>query len=114
MNAPLYLFNCFLSRLRQFVFHWYFNSFRIYSHFIVSLFEKIDRKIALKITWLHLFQPLYQDRTIFGYILGFIFRNIRLLIGVIIYSIIAIFAIIIYLIWALIPIFIIYKTIKNV
>ncbi len=105
----LYLFNRFIFRLREFLRHWYINSFFVYSQFIISFLEKIDRFFAFKITWRYLFQPLYQDRNVLGYILGFIFRLQRLLAGGAVYLIIIGTAAGLYLVWLAFPVFVIYR-----
>ncbi len=113
MTAFVYLFNRFFYRIADFFRHWYFGSFRLYSHFIISLLEKLDRRLAFKITLRHLFQPLYQDRTMIGYILGFFFRAGRLIVGGIIYIFVLLLAIFFYLIWLAIPIYIMYRIFKS-
>lgn len=105
----VYLANRFLYRLIEFFRHWYQNSFRLYGHFVISTLEKLDQSLAFKITLKHLFEPLYQDRTFLGYILGFIFRVGRLIIGGAVHLFIITIALGLYLIWLLIPIFIIYR-----
>jgi len=104
-----YLINRFIFRIKDFFRHWYIKSFFIYIHFIISQLEKMDRFLAFKITLRHLFQPLYQDRSIIGYILGFIFRISRLFISAIIYFVIFAVAVMTYIIWIAIPIFLIYR-----
>lgn len=105
----IYLLNHSIFRIKEFLRHWYINSFFVYSQFIVSFLEKIDRFFAFKITWRYLFHPLYQDRTVLGYILGFIFRLQRLLVGGLFYLVIIGAAAGLYLIWLAFPIFVIYK-----
>lgn len=112
MKALIYLLSHFFYRLTDFFKHWYFDSFRFYSHFVISLLEKLDRRIALEITLRHLFRPLYQDEGVIGYILGFVFRTIRLILGIILYSILLTIALFFYLIWSAIPIYLVYKIIK--
>ncbi|MEK7062353.1 MAG: hypothetical protein AAB504_01730 [Patescibacteria group bacterium] len=109
----IYLFNLFIHRIKEFLRHWYINSFFVYGQFIVSFLEKIDRFFAFKITWRYLFQPLYQDRTVLGHILGFIFRLQRLLVGGLVYSAIILTVAVFYLIWLAFPIYIIYKIIPH-
>lgn len=104
-----YLFYRFLYRIAEFLRHWYIKSFWLYSHFVISLLEKFDRRLAFKITLSHLFEPLYQDRTIVGYILGFIFRSLRLIVGIVIYALLIVAAIAIYLVWLTVPVYIIYR-----
>jgi hypothetical protein len=109
MNLISYLINHFFYRLVEFFRHWYLDSFKIYSHFVISLLEKFDRRLAFRITLKYLFQPLYQDRSVIGYILGFFFRTSRLMIGGIIYFFIIVAALIVYLIWLMILPYIIYQ-----
>jgi len=109
-----YLFTRFIYRLVEFFEHWYFNSFKIYSHFFISFLEKLDRVFAFKITLRNIFQPLYSDRSFLGYILGFFFRSWRIIIGGIIYLIIILLALSIYIFWLLIPPYIIYKILLSI
>ncbi|PIR44287.1 hypothetical protein COV23_00620 [Candidatus Wolfebacteria bacterium CG10_big_fil_rev_8_21_14_0_10_31_9] len=103
----IFFLNRFIYRISEFIRRWYLESARFYTHFIISLLEKLDGTFALKITWRHFGEPLYQDRTIFGYIFGFIFRSIRLFIGAFIYGVLITLAVIIFVVWALIPFYII-------
>ncbi len=73
--------------------------------------ESLDKIFALKITWRFLFKPLYQDHSIIGYVLGFVFRSLRLMIGGIIYLFVIIIAAAMFIIWAAIPLYIIFKII---
>jgi len=112
MNSNLlviYLIELFFHRLKEFLRHWYVKSFRIYSNRVVSFLEQLDRFFALKITLRHLFHPLYQDYSLIGYILGFIFRIIRVVGAVVFYGIVIVMAVLVYLFWLIIPVFLIYK-----
>ncbi len=113
MTLIPYLFTRIIYRLAEFLRHWYFNSFKIYSHFIISLLEKFDRKFAFRITLKNIFQPLYQDRSFIGYTLGFFFRGIRLIAGGIIYLILLLTAMIFYLAWLAVPIYIVLKIVAS-
>jgi len=105
----IYLADRFLYRLFAFLRHWYLDAFFNYAEFIVKFLAKIDRLFAVRINFYHLFHPLYQDYTILGYILGFIFRSGRIIIGSIIYIFLIVLAILLYLIWAIIPLWIVWK-----
>lgn len=97
-------------RLIQFLKHWYVDGFLYFWRKIFGILEGLDRSLAIKITARHWLKPLYQDRTIVGYILGFIFRTGRIVLGSIIYSIIFVIGIGIYLAWALVPAVLIFKS----
>jgi hypothetical protein len=113
MTLIPYLFIRFFYRLKEFLRHWYFDSFRLYSNFVISLLEKLDRRLAFKVTLQHLFQPLYQDQTTIGFILGFFFRSARLIVGGFIYLIMAFIAVLVYLAWLAVPLYLIFQIIAN-
>lgn len=112
-NFIIFAFNRIIFRIANFIKHWYVTSFKIYFDFLVSFFEKLDRFWALKITYRHLFKPLYQDRSLIGYFLGFVFRAFRLVFGGFFYVVLFIIAVFIFMGWALIPFFAIYQIIKQ-
>jgi len=107
--AVLYLTEKFFGGIFEFFYHWYKESFLRYSNFVINVLEKFDKTLALKVTLKNFFQPLYQDYTVLGYILGFIFRFFRVIIAVIVYVCLLSIALFLYLIWVLIPPFLIYK-----
>lgn len=96
----IYLFDRFIYRIAHFLRHWYISSFTHYSRFVVACLERMDRTIALKVTWRNLFQPLYQERNIFGYVLGFLFRFVRLIGGSAVYGFVIAVAAVAFLAWA--------------
>lgn len=114
MPIFIYLFNRLSHRFLEFFQHWYLNSFRVYGHFVISVLEKLDRRFALKITLRHLFIPLYQDRSLIGYVLGFFFRFGRLILGSFVYLILLAIAAFFYFVWLAIPVFIIFKIISSI
>lgn len=112
-TAPIYLLQRFFYRIKEFLRHWYTKSARLYWHFVISKLEKLDYVLAWKITIKNLFKPLYKDYSIIGYIMGFVFRFLRLLLASTIYVAIFIFAVGLFIIWALIPPAILYGAITN-
>ena len=108
----IFLIDRLIFRISNFLRHWYVLSFKIYTNFVISIFEKMDKVFALKITYKNIFSPLYSDRSVFGYFFGFVFRVVRLFVGGITYTFTAIITVLIYLVWAAIPLFIMYKIIK--
>lgn len=103
-----YLLSRALYRIRLFLYDWYVGSFYAISRVTVGLLEYCDKRLALWITVKNIFQPLYQDHTFIGRILGFIFRSIRICIGLSLYTVIIAFAIIFYILVAAAPIYILY------
>ncbi len=85
----------------------------MYSDFIVSRFESMDRVFAWKITAKNIFKPLYGDYSVTGYVFGFLFRVVRLLTTTILYTCIFVIALLLYIIWFLIPPFLLYKTLNS-
>lgn len=106
----VYLVERAAYRVLEFLRHWYVKSVRIYWNFVLDHLEHLDRSFAWKITLRHLFQPLYKDYSFFGYVLGFIFRLLRLVSASIIYALIFLFAALLYVVWLLVPPYILYRT----
>lgn len=109
----LYLFKRIIFRIKYFFRQYYITSFYFFSHFLVSFLEKLDRFFAFKITLKHFFTPLYQDYSLIGYLFGFIFRSLRILIGAIFYLLIIVIFLIFYFLWLIFPIFVIFKVIES-
>lgn len=108
MNFSLvYLASRLLYRIKEFLRHWYIGSFLVISHQVFNILEKLDRRLALRITLRNFLRPLYQDYSVLGYILGFFFRSWRIIIASVIYLAIIAVALAVYIFWALIPIYII-------
>lgn len=78
-----------------------------------NLFEELDKGFALKINFRNLFKPLYQDRNIIGYVLGFLFRGTRILLALAAYFTIFSITASLYVLWLLLPIFFAYKAIQG-
>jgi len=106
-NCITYLGKSFIHSITEFLRHWYVGSTRTYWHFVMNKLERIDYTLAWKITLKNLFQPLYKDYTLIGYILGFFFRIGRLTLSSIIYTLIFLIAAALYLLWLLFPILLI-------
>lgn len=103
-----YLVGRALYRVRLFLSDWYFGSFRLISRGTIDFLERLDRTWALWITFRNIFQPLYQDHTFTGRILGFFFRVIRIAIGLTLYAFVVLIALIAYLIIVVMPVYILY------
>ena len=102
-----------LHRFAEFFRHWYIVSFYLIGRYLISFLERLDRTLAFRITLTYLFQPLYQDYTVIGYILGFLFRSSRLVVGGLIYAAIILTAAALYLVWLLVPVYIIYRIVRG-
>ncbi|OGY61481.1 MAG: hypothetical protein A3F99_02040 [Candidatus Colwellbacteria bacterium RIFCSPLOWO2_12_FULL_43_11] len=107
---PIYLTIKFFNRLQEFLKHWYVGGFRIGSHLTISVLERLDRRLAFRVTLKYFFQPLFQDRSVIGYIFGFLFRSGRLIIALALYLLVVIFALSLYAIWAATLPFLVYQT----
>lgn len=111
--APIYIIYRLFYVIGLFLRHWYVDSFYVSAKYARSLFLRMDRVIAVRVTLLNFFQPLYQDFTMLGYIYGFIFRSLRLLVGATIYMFLGSLAIILFGMWLLIPIILCSKLISS-
>jgi len=110
----VYLLYGFVERPLVFLHHWYVDGSRVFAHALVSLLERLDQTIAIRITLKFFFQPLYKDFTAVGRILGVIFRSARILIGLAVYlSVVGVF-LVVYLAWLSVPPAIIYYAARNI
>lgn len=109
--APAYLIYRAAYTAFAFLKHWYIDSFFAMDRTMRIIYARLDRTIALRITLRNLFQPLYQDYTYLGYLLGFLFRSVRLAVGGALYGAIFILSIAIFAVWLAIPAFLVYKII---
>lgn len=112
-SALVYLANRFSYRFLAFFRHWYLESLGVMTEFFNRLLWRLDQTLALKVTIRHFFEPLYQDRTFLGYVLGFFFRSARVLVASIIYLFIIALAVLIYLFWAAAPVYAIFRLFQG-
>lgn len=101
--APLYLFNRFLFRVSDFFHHWYLDGSQAMLHGFMSVFERLDRVFALRVTLRYFWKPLYGDYSIVGRFFGFFFRSARVLIAVAAYLMLAVIMLAAYLAWLAVP-----------
>ncbi|MBI2033479.1 MAG: hypothetical protein HYT13_00025 [Candidatus Liptonbacteria bacterium] len=104
MNFALtYLIQRFFYRIFDFFHHWYHDAVRVFNHWVIIFYERLDQTFALRITLKYFFHPLYKDYTIVGRILGVIFRSGRIFLSLIVYSFFGLIFIGFYLLWIVLP-----------
>lgn len=108
----VYLAHHFFFHLWEFIRDWYWRSYLRASDWTLAVLEHFDQTFALRITLRNFGKPMYGDRSALGYILGFIFRSLRIAAGFAFYAILIAFAVCLYILWALIPLFAIYLGIR--
>ena len=109
MMVFIYIVNRFFYRFFDFLRHWYIKSLFLYFQFVIDFFLKLERKVGLIVNLRYFFQPLYQDYTLLGYLLGIFFRSLRTFLSGVLYVVLFLVFLIIYLIWVFIPIFLVVK-----
>ncbi len=108
-----YLITRFVVRLIGFLSDWYVGGFKVFMHAAISAFESLDRTFALKVTLRYMFRPLYQDRSVIGYTLGFFFRALRAIVGALFYAVLWIVFAGAYVVWAAAPLVLVYFAFKT-
>ena len=109
----LYIATHLGRRALDFFRHWYVDGFLRSVDWTLGILERLDKKFAVRITVKNWFQPLFQDYTLIGYIWGFIFRTIRIFIGLSVYLAFILSAAILFAGWAAFPLFVIYQIFSN-
>ncbi|MCR4328794.1 MAG: hypothetical protein NUV53_04805 [Patescibacteria group bacterium] len=101
--ALVYIVQRAFFRIADFFHHWYGDGSRVVFHNFISMLERLDRKFAVKVTLRYFFEPLYQDYSAVGRVLGVLFRTIRVSVGLAVYAATAIFYAIIFAAWCATP-----------
>lgn len=114
LTVAIYLASRFIQCVFEFLEHWYWGSFQVAGGKFIDLLKDWDKSLALRITIRHWLQPLYQDRTFIGYILGPIFRTGRIALALVVYLTATVLAGLLYLIWLFIPLYIVYKIVGGI
>lgn len=111
---PAYIAVRFAERFLWFFNHWYRGGTHFFWTRTMGVLTGLDGTFAVVLTVRHLFEPLYQDRTFIGYVLGFIFRVLRVALGLLMYLIVAAVALVLYISWSLVPVFSLYKVFEGI
>lgn len=110
-QVSIYLFKTFIFRIWMFIRRWYIRGFLFFYGMWLGLVRASERRLAIRINVRFLFQPLYQERNIFGYVLGFLYRFFKIVLGGVWYIASAFCAVLLYVLWAAIPLMLVYKII---
>jgi len=103
MTVTWYLAQGLVMNLLVFIKRWYLGSW--YRMFGTGryLVRRLERSLAIRINVRFLFVPLYQERNIYGYVLGFLFRSLKIIVGGALYVCIGVFVVALYIAWAIVP-----------
>jgi hypothetical protein len=111
--APIYLLQRLGYRIGAFFYHWYVGGSRVIGNAFISTLQSADEIFAVKITLQHFFEPLYNDYSGVGRVVGVVFRFGRVLIGAVIYGILALFFLAVYVLWLAVPVSILFFIITG-
>jgi hypothetical protein len=111
--ALVYLIHRAIFRVVAFFRHWYIDASRALFHALLSTLEEADQRIALRVTLRHFFEPLYQDYSIVGRILGIIFRLFRVLGGVVFYGGAALLVAAVAVLWYAVPLILLFYALTG-
>ena len=106
-----YLFRNLFLTIFLFFRHWYVDGFNAVFGRALGIVRAMERRLALRINLHFLFKPLYQEYNIYGYVMGFLFRGLRIAAGLLGYLLIMFVAAAAYIIWASVPVFLVYRII---
>lgn len=97
--APVYIISRLGVRFYLFFYHWYVDGTRAFARAGANIFLGLEQGFALRLTIVHFFQPLYQDYSVIGRIIGPIFRILRLALGSLFYILAFVLIITAYAVW---------------
>lgn len=104
-----YLFSQLFFRLFEFFRRWYVVGGRFAWRTTIGKIQSLDRALALRVTVIYFFRPLFGDESFTGRFFGFFFRIFRIILALALYIVIFLFATFLFILWALFPIFVISK-----
>jgi len=104
-----YLIRSLAHHFVSFFYDWYVRSFYLIFSKAFDSLRFLEKTIALKVTVQFWFQPLYQDYTLLGYLVGFPARTLRIIFGIALYGFVLTAFAFAYLIWALLLPIVVYK-----
>lgn len=110
-DIALYLLKSLFFRASMFFRRWFVGGFLTVYGVFRSWTFRIQKRFALRLNAVFLFQPLYQEYNAFGYIFGFLVRAWKICAGSFLYVCAAILCGVAYLIWILIPLAVVSKII---
>lgn len=108
-GAAIYILKTGYYRLFEFFRHWYVEGARRWYSGFLYIFSRGERTLAVRANIFFLFSPLYQERNIIGFILGFFVRLFRIIGGGLYYLCAAVLFMVTFVLWAALPLVCIYK-----
>lgn len=112
-QTAVYLLKTLVFRAWMFFRRWYVHGFFALYGIWLWLVRASERRLAIRVNIRFLFQPLYQEKNIAGYALGFFYRFFKILLGGVWYTSTACVMILLYIVWAAFPLMLIYKIING-
>ncbi len=109
VQAGIYILKTGYYRLFEFFRHWYVEAARRWYAGFLYVFSRGERVFAVRANLFFLFSPLYQERNVVGFLLGFFVRLVRIIGGCLFYMLAALFFVCTYGMWAALPLVCIYK-----
>lgn len=106
-----YLFGQLFFRFFEFFRRWYIGGGKFAWRATIGKIQSLDRSLALRVTIIYFFRPLFGDESFAGRILGFFFRILRIFFALFLYICILVCATFLFILWALFPIFVVSKII---
>ncbi|MFZ5392029.1 MAG: hypothetical protein ACOZAR_02430 [Patescibacteria group bacterium] len=92
--------------------NWYYRTLTVgLAGIFLDIFSTISQSFAISIMAKHIFEPLYQDYTYAGRVIGFFIRSGRIILGLIVEFIFLLIIGLIMILWVLLPLIIIGKII---
>jgi hypothetical protein len=108
--AIKYIAEQFVIWVIDFFRHWYIDSLFFFLRVFIKKLYFLDRLFALRVSFKNIFKPMYQDNSFIGYVMGFLFRSIRIAAALITYSFVVLLLLPAYLVWAAIPLYLLMRS----
>jgi hypothetical protein len=107
--SVVYIAERLVFRAVSFFRRWYGGGFVAVSHVTLRALTSFDQSFAVAVHARNLTEPLYQDHSPVGHVLGFLFRLGRVVSGSLLYLAIIVIATLGYAAWAAVPAYLAYR-----
>lgn len=103
-----------IHQFKGFFIFWYYQGLLWFWHKAIEIIDNFEATFAVRLMFKHITEPIFQDYTRAGRILGILIRLLRIMVGLLFYLAIIILFSILATTWAILPIFAIWQIFKGI
>ncbi len=102
-----------IRSFKGFFIFWYYQGLLWFWRKAIEIISNFEATFAVRLMFKHITEPIFQDYTRAGRLLGILIRLLRIVVGLLFYLAIIIIFSIMAIIWVLLPIFAVWQIFKG-